>query len=294
MDKREEVIFNIFGDWAAECRRQYVENFENEEEKRHIKELRDAATEALSHANEDAPIHWFGQRKDKFERAAYQYFLHGLHLGDRLYRAHKERLERFDEKWEFIEGILSKSKTTAEAIESLYEMPLGGGSYDGFNLMTSLENDRGYEISILQHLDLNHFADLIFELKKSEHDERFSEKAVFEKAGRHFATTIFAANEKSKGRPAKRSNLNTMRAYQIGDLVENINEGLSTAKLELTTIKEVCELTFGDGRKIDEHPQSPDIKWALEVYFRAKNRTVGGFLNSVSRGRAILSQDRYL
>lgn len=285
MDDREVLIFDTFGIWAEECRRQYIENFEDEDEKNHIKKLKEVAMATFLPMSVDPPMNWFGEHKEKFERAAYEYFLHGLHIGESLYPVYRSRLDLFYEHWELTENILLTSDDASAAVNRLSrEVP---------KVVSDIEKKYGYDELMLVAIGMEHLAKAISELKKSEYEKRFGEKAVFEAAGRQFAYMLFDKKQRGKGRPSSRSSVDTMRAYQFGRLVAKINDALSESELKQTTIAEVCELTFGNHKKIDGHLFSSNIEWALNVCFRAKNVSVRAFLNSISRGKSLLSEDRF-
>jgi len=284
MDERTQIIVDTFADWAVECRRQYVENYENEDDKRHIEELRRAAKNTYFHARKTMPYGWHGEAKKGFEQAAYEYFLYGLYISDSFYPIYRDRIERFNEKWRDVEQFLNESKSPKEAFDSISDM-----SDAGYRLINRLREDHPYLDEIL---DLKDIKNTLAEEKKIEHEERFGEKAVFERAGRYLSETIFRQMTKPKGRPSLKSNLDTLRAYQFGDIiVGKINKSLADTGHQKSTVAEVCELTFGHSKKLGSHPFASDVEWVLKEYFRVKNSTVKAFLNSVSRGKSRLSED---
>lgn len=279
MDKREQLIFKVFGEWAIETRRQYVENYENQNDKKHIEELTLTAKDAYSQAKKSEDYgHFFGEDSAKFEKAAYEYFLHDLHFGDGLYRAAQERINHFDEKWRKVYQVLDGASSSRDALDSISNL-----SGAGYHLVNNFQTDYPIWKEIF---DLDDIKTVFSERKRAEYEERFSEKAVFESAGRHYARTIFKKMTKSKGRPPSVfSNIDTLRASKFSGMVSKMNEALSEKGDKQVTIAEVCELTFGEKKKIDQNTYGADIEWALREYFQVENITVRGFLNSISRGK---------
>jgi len=278
MDERQSLILDIFAAWALSCHEEYNIRFENPEHKEHIRELTENAKNAFLKRGE---YEFFESYETEYYEAIYQYLLHGLHIGEGLYETQRDRIDRFNSKWHSAETIMAQSKQSNGAVESLID------DYGTSKIIFKILDEFGDEIRLLALEDFVEFMSLY---KANEHEERFGKKFIFEQAGRHLAENIFRKMTKPTGRPKKRSNLDTRRAYQFGRIVDQINNELGEKNLPKTTISEVSELTFGQKKLTPSHNQKNEIEWALKIYFEVKNSTVRAFLNSISRGKATLSE----
>ena len=279
MHEREIVILNVFANWAVNCHREIKAAYEKPIHEKHINELTQNVKDAFLKKDK---YDFFINYETEYYAALYQYVLYGLHYGKSFYLIQRDRIERFEYKWSCFIRTLSQSKNTLNAIDLLLD------DLDTSLLMYDILDKHDDELHLLELTD---FQRLILEYKAEQYEGNFGAKLLFEKAGRHFVENIFSEMTKPKGRPKRNSNLDTFRAFQFGRLLKKINTNLVARRMQRSTTTEVCELIFSDKNKCKDHVFQNEIDWVLKDYFKIKNVTVRAILNSISRGKTMLSKN---
>tara|TARA_R110002020_G_scaffold135207_3_gene301950 strand:- start:141 stop:1019 length:879 start_codon:yes stop_codon:yes gene_type:complete len=287
MNEKEKAIFDFFADWCASTRKEYRENQDPKRFKQHITELREKAKKAYLREQErwrSKSFEGYFEAKRDFDQAAYQYFLYGLHFGDRIYEDTKLRLEEFHEKWDSLNTLISNSEAISEVVDQAIE------PNKGFDMIYDLLAGAEYTDSEKDFLQFK--ADLT-SLRNEQFEARFGEKAVFEAAGRQYARVVFSKMLRGRGKPknSRTNNLDIFRAFQITRLVKRINERLAQLGFDSTTTSEVFELLIGQDSLLHTYDRKGEIEWGLTKFFKIKNITVRALLNSISRGKQHLDHD---
>lgn len=286
MNEREAAICDFFADWSSEIHRQFSENHDPARFKEPIKEIRDNAKDAYRKKQEcwdDRSMNGYSEAEENFHEAAYQYFLHRLHLGDGLYESAIYRLDSFFHNWNSLEQIIAVSESIADVLErTIYQ------STD-FKMVDHVLANSTYEDNIE---DFPKFKTDLAIKKEEEWESQFGKKAVFEEVGRFYASKHFSQMLRGRGRLKKSwgDNPDTFRAFQLTRLVNKMNSELESQGFVSTTITEVFEMLIGQSSILHKYARKDEIEWTLNEYYMVKNITVRGLLNSVSRGKQLLTE----
>ena len=280
MNARTAIILDVFGMWAKECRQEFLRRFQNPTDLQHQERLLKTSLEAYYSYAEQKLFEDYDKLKElenNFMSVSREYFYYYLHLGDGLYEMQKDSYNRYAVKWEKLLAAIESSSKISQVIEKLESDFSSSQLFYEHISAVSYTDDVG---------SLKTIKEALIKQKTIEYENEFSESAIFEKLGRYYAKEHFRLMSPKKGRPKKHnSNLDTYRAHRFYYILEQINESLAKHDMKKTTIAEVCELTFGAKNVLEHHSSADDIKWALENYFKIANKTVRGFLNSISRGK---------
>lgn len=279
MNRRQKVICNAFADWSERCREEFTERFLVSQEAKLTERISsDAlvaymefklAAQGSESDNEDA-------LKEEFWRVAAEYFslrvLHGLDwINVRL-----TQREMLEEKWRAIIESIDACETFVQLGNYLRSRP------KLFVLLEDILEVRAKSLNALKtklKVRLKRECDREIELE-------FGFKNSYLWFGKEAALSHFDEMvPKSAGRKPKEFSPDAYRARAFVHILNDTNAALERSHLKKTNWKEICEVTLGVGSNSSEFERADSIRWVYKDYFRARNISVPGLLNSLSRGR---------
>lgn len=284
MDRRHFVICESFADWSDDCQRQYIERFIETEEARlseKAKQTAFAAYTAYHDAVQESELLPHYDLKERFWGAASEYFSMRVQDGDDWVSLRLYEKQEHSDKWKEVFDRIDSCENLADLGRFLRARP---------DLYRLLEDILEVRATSLAGLAKKIKARLERE-KALEYDAEFGFENAYRSFGLQSALIHFDRMiPKGPGRKKRKSGPDAYRARAFWNILKATNTRLETCQFKETSWKELCEVTRGVGYEPSEYARAESVRWAYEMYFRAANTSVEGFLNSLSRGRRVLSQ----
>lgn len=287
MDNRTSIILNAFADWCVHCQAEYKERYEDPQVLDEMQSTERVAMQASAkHAALDGWDDFEARQEAKsdFRSEAYRYFLLKGYMGYETVEFQMYLLSEHEEKWNNAIDLVERASSFRQ---------IGTILRSDDWLMSALEivlDVRPVSLSSLKRK----LIDRLIHLKAIEYEADFGAAKVYEEYGMQAALDFFTSKLPKK-RGARRiffSNLDTMRAFQFGRIVDRISQVLLFNGYEATTNSEVAQLTLGNDIAQRSFERIDQVRWAYSICFRAANTSASGFLNSISRGKKEM-QEKY-